>query len=63
ISVLSTAIPADQIEIENGQIALKSHLDEAADLNRMLIEQGVTVTGMQTQTDGLEQYFMKRIGK
>ena len=63
VSVLSTAIPADQIQIENGQIALKSHLDEAADLNRMLIEQGVTVTGMQTQTDGLEQYFMKRIGE
>lgn len=63
VAILSSAVPASDITVENGQIVLTSHLDEAAALNRMLIEQDVVVNGMQTQTDGLEQYFMKRIGE
>lgn len=63
VAILSSAVPASDITVENGQIVLTSHLDEAAALNRMLIEQDIVVNGMQTQTDGLEQYFMKRIGE
>lgn len=62
VSVLSSAISASEIKTENGQIILSSHLDDAASLNRLLVQQDIAVSGIQVQTDGLEQYFMKRIG-
>lgn len=62
ISILSAIVPADEIKAANGQLALSSHLEDAATLNRMLVEQGISVSGIHLQTDGLEQYFMKRIG-
>lgn len=63
VGALSSMVPAENITVENSQVVLTSHLDEAAALNRLLIEQGIVVNGMQIQTDGLEQYFMKRIGE
>lgn len=63
VDALSSMVPAENITVENSQVVLTSHLDEAAALNRLLIEQGIVVNGMQIQTDGLEQYFMKRIGE
>lgn len=62
VAVLSSAVPASEIRTENGEIILSSHLDEAASLNRLLVQQDIAVSGIQVQTDGLEQYFMKRIG-
>lgn len=63
VGALSPVVPAENITVENSQVVLTSHLEEAAALNRLLIEQGIVVNGMQIQTDGLEQYFMKRIGE
>lgn len=63
VDALSPVVPAENITVENSQVVLTSHLEEAAALNRLLIEQGIVVNGMQIQTDGLEQYFMKRIGE
>lgn len=62
ITALSAVIPANIIQVVNGQIVLSSHLEEAASLNKLLVEQGIAVSGVQVQSDGLEQYFMKRIG-
>lgn len=62
ISILSAIVPANEIKVANGQLVLSSHLEDAATLNRMLVEQGIAVSGIHLQTDGLEQYFMKRIG-
>lgn len=62
VSVLSSAVPDSEIRIEDGQIILSSHLDDAASLNKLLVQQDIAVSGIQVQTDGLEQYFMKRIG-
>lgn len=61
-SILSGAVPADAIQTQDGQIILSSHLKDSASLNTLLVQQGVIVSGMQVQSDGLEQYFMKRIG-
>lgn len=62
VSILSGTVPADTIQTADGQIILSSHLEESASLNTLLVQQGVIVSGMQVQSDGLEQYFMKRIG-
>ena len=61
-SILKDMIPAEQIRILNNQIVLSSHLEEAADLNKRLVQQEVAVSGVWVHAEGLEQYFMKRIG-
>lgn len=62
VSVLSESVPAKDIRVEENQIHLSSHLEEAARFNRLLVQQDVDVSELQVQADGLEQYFMKRIG-
>ena len=62
IAALASIVPSSEIQAENGQIVLSSHMDEAASLNRLLVQSDIAVSGIQLQTDGLEQYFMKRIG-
>lgn len=63
VSILSSVVPSSDIQAEDGQIILSSHLDDAASLNKLLVQQDIEVSGIQVQTDGLEQYFMKRIGE
>lgn len=63
VSILSSVVPSSHIQTEDGQIILSSHLDDAASLNKLLVQQDIEVSGIQVQTDGLEQYFMKRIGE
>ncbi len=63
VSILSSVVPSSDIQAEDGQIILSSHLDDAASLNKLLVQQDIKVSGIQVQTDGLEQYFMKRIGE
>ncbi len=62
ISILSTVVPKENIKEKDGFILLTSHMEEAASLNKLLIENGIAVSGVHVKTDGLEQYFMKRIG-
>lgn len=62
-SVLSEFVSQKHIHTTDDQIILSTHLDEAASFNKLLIEHDVAVSGISKQTDGLEQYFMKRIGE
>ena len=41
---------------------LSSQLEEAAELNKRLVQQDVAVNSFWVHAEGLEQYFMKRIG-
>lgn len=63
VSILASVVPSSDIQTEDSQIILSSHLDDAASLNKLLVQQDIEVSGIQVQTDGLEQYFMKRIGE
>ncbi len=63
VSTLSSVVPSTDIKTEDNQVILSSHLDDAASLNKLLVQQDIQVSGIQVQTDGLEQYFMKRIGE
>lgn len=62
-SILSGSVSEKHIRIVENQVILSSHLEEAASFNKLLVEQGIAVSGISRQTDGLEQYFMKRIGE
>ena len=61
-TIFTETIPAEQIRIAGNQVILSSHLEEAAELNKRLVQQDVAVNGFWVHAEGLEQYFMKRIG-
>lgn len=61
-SILSGSVSEKHIHTVDDKVILSSHLEEAASFNKLLIEQNIAVSGISRQTDGLEQYFMKRIG-
>ena len=61
-AIFTETIPAEQIRIAGNQVILSSHLEEAAELNKRLVQQDVAVNGFWVHAEGLEQYFMKRIG-
>lgn len=61
-AIFTETIPAEQIRIAGNQVILSSHLEKAAELNKRLVQQDVAVNGFWVHAEGLEQYFMKRIG-
>jgi len=61
-AIFAENIPAEQIRIAGNQVILSSHLEEAAELNKRQVQQDVAVNGFWVHAEGLEQYFMKRIG-
>lgn len=61
-AIFTETIPAEQIRIAGNQVILSSHLEEAAELNKRLVQQDVAVNSFWVHAEGLEQYFMKRIG-
>lgn len=61
-AIFAETIPAEQIRIAGNQVILSSHLEEAAELNKRLVQQDVAVNSFWVHAEGLEQYFMKRIG-
>ncbi|MBE7064644.1 MAG: ABC transporter ATP-binding protein [Ruminococcaceae bacterium] len=62
LELLTEIIPADDIKTEKNDIVLFSHIEESARLNRLLVENGIEVSGLTTEADTLEKYFMERIG-
>ena len=62
ITVLSETVPLEHIRTSGNQIILTSHQEEAAALNKQLVLKDVAVQSFLVHTEGLEQYFMKRIG-
>ena len=50
------------MQVFSDAVVLFSHIEEKAQLNRMLVENGLDVSGLMTESDTLENYFMERIG-
>jgi hypothetical protein len=48
--------------VEGDILTLLSGFESPALLNRKLVEGGVAVSGLTVLSDGLEQYFVERIG-
>lgn len=62
INVLIDKIPDIGIVEKNNCIEINSHVDESANINKLLVESGVMVKAIYPNTDSLEEYFMRRIG-
>ena len=62
LEILANIVPAEEIKAEENDIVLFSHIEESARINRLLVENGIEVSGLTKEADTLEKYFMERIG-
>ncbi len=56
------ALWRSDIRVEGRQLTIFSGYEDPAAVNRTLVQAGVAVSRLVVQSDGLEQYFMERIG-
>lgn len=61
--ILTESLPGAEIVREGSRLILLSHLDEAAEMNRLLVQGGIGVTGIRDDAAGIEDYFMERMGR
>lgn len=61
--ILTENLPGAEILQESSRLILLSHLDEAAKMNRLLVQGGIGVTGIRDDAAGIEDYFMERMGR
>ena len=61
--ILTENLPGAEIVREGSRLILLSHLDEAAQMNRLLVQGGIGVTGIRDDAAGIEDYFMERMGR
>lgn len=62
VSLLEKEIGKDSIGINGHAIGLSSGLDRTAELNALLVKNGVAVSSLSVKTDGLEKYFIEKVG-
>ena len=62
VQVLSALVEADRIERKDFAVLVRTDSRQTAELNRALVMAGVNVTAIGHQSDGLEGYFLERIG-
>lgn len=60
---LANIIPKKDIKVNNNSIEINSHINESANINKLLVESGIMVSAIYTNLCSLEDYFMKRIGE
>lgn len=56
-------MPEENIILKENRIDLMSNMEDAAVINKKLVEGGVLVSAIYPNFDSLEEYFMKRIGE
>lgn len=61
--ILTENLPGAEIVRESNRLILLSHLDEAAEMNRLLVQGGIGVSGIRDDAAGIEDYFMERMGR
>ena len=62
VSLLEKEVGKDSIGINAHAIGLSSGLDRTAELNALLVKNGVAVSSLSVKTDGLEKYFIEKVG-
>ncbi len=61
--LISKNINDEDIILKSYGIEVQSHIDDSAKINKILVENGISVKALYTKFDSLEEYFMKRIGE
>lgn len=62
VSLLEKEVGKDSIVINGHAIGLSSGLDRTAELNALLVKNGVAVSSLSLKTDGPEKYFIEKVG-
>ena len=62
VSLLEKEVVKDSIGINGHAIGLSSGLGRTAELNALLVKNGVAVSSLSVKTDGLEKYFIEKVG-
>ncbi len=55
----------DGIELSEGEgcVTIYSHIDRTAEINERLVKSGVSVSELTVSTNGLEEFFIERLGR
>ncbi len=61
--IVKEIVPEENIILKENRIDLMSNMEDAAVINKKLVEGGVLVSAIYPNFDSLEEYFMKRIGE
>lgn len=60
--ILSKIMPLQQIHIYNKSVYLDSMIDRTGQINKYLVENGVTVNQISIHAINLEEYFLRKVG-
>ena len=60
--IIEKIVDKKDVVINQNKLEINSHQDEAASINKKLVEAGISVTGLYSKFDSLEEYFMRKIG-
>lgn len=60
--ILSKIMPPQQIHIYNKAVYLDSMIDRTGQINKYLVENGVTVNQISIHAINLEEYFLRKVG-
>lgn len=62
-SILKDKYPNIQMELKEDGLYLSNHLDETADMNAYLVQNGIQVSEIQVSSNGFEEFFIERLGR
>ena len=60
--IIKKLLPKEELNITKDSVAVLSHIKNTGDINKKLVEEGILVSAIYTNSESLEDYFMKRIG-
>ncbi len=62
-AVLSKRMPNLQLTVNDRTVMITSKVDDASEINRILVNAGIGVYELKNQSIGFEDFFIERIGK
>lgn len=62
IGIIKSLIGDVELTVSDGTVVIPSHLEQSGEINKALVDGGVTVTELSLQAGSLESYFIERIG-
>ena len=60
--ILSNTIDEKHLTINKNNLEVLSNIEDAAKINTILVNKGISISALYQNFDSLEEYFMKRIG-
>lgn len=61
--ILKDKINAQDISVSEDTITISSHIEDSAQINKLLCDRGIAVSQLIIHAESLEQYFMRKVGE